>query len=222
MLSVLARPPMFRGLPVEDLSALADIGLPRSFAKGESLFVEGRPSSGFFVVLLGSLKLYKLSFAGKEQILHVHGPGETFAEATLPEGARYPASAQALEDCRVLLIPRADFQRLLGRRPALATNLIARLSQRIRQMVALVEDLSLREAPARLARYLLEIAGDDPKAGAVVTIPMLKGELASLLGTRQETLSRVFRKLSDAEVIEVRGADVVILDPGRLLDAADG
>ncbi len=222
ILEVLSRPPLFRGLPDDDLAALRSIGLPRSFAKGEILFREGDPSRGFFLVIRGAVKLYKLSLAGKEQILHVHRSGEPFAEATLGEGARYPASAAATAATFVLLFPRDDFTRLIGRRPGLAANLIARLSQRVREMVALVEDLSLREAPGRLARHLLDLAGEEVLAGMTVELPMKKGELASLIGTRQETLSRILRKLSDSHVLTVKGSKVVLLDPTRLEDLAAG
>jgi CRP/FNR family transcriptional regulator len=219
---VLAASPMLSGLPGEDLEALYDIALPKRAGKGETVFVEGETSRGFFAVVRGRVKLMKLSPAGKEQILHVHGPGGTFAEAALAEGATYPASAVALEESRMLLFPRTEFQRLLGRRPALATNLIARLSQRLRQMTVLIEDLSLREAPARFARYLLDLAGGEPKAGERVRLPIAKGELASLLGTRSETLSRVQRRLADAGAIRVKGAEVTILLPEPLLELADG
>jgi CRP/FNR family transcriptional regulator len=219
---VLADSEMFSGLPEQDLDALHGIALPKRAAKGETIFVEGARATGFFAVVTGRVKLLKLSAAGKEQILHVHGPGGTFAEATLTEGATYPATAEAIEDTRYLLFPRADFQRLLGRRPALATNLIARLSQRLRQMASLVEDLALREAPGRLARYLLDLAGADPAPGEVVRLPIPKGELASLIGTRGETLSRVQRRLADAGVIGVRGAAVTLLRPDLLLEIADG
>lgn len=219
---VLSRPPLFRGLPEGDLAALREIGLLRSFRKGETLFREGEPSRGFFLVIRGAVKLYKLSFAGKEQILHVHQVGEPFAEATLGEGARYPASAAATETAFVLLFPRAEFTRLIGRRPGLAANLIARLSQRVREMASLVEDLSLREAPGRLARHLLDLAGDEVEAGITVELTMKKGELASLIGTRQETLSRILRKLSDAGVVTVKGSKVVLRDPMRLEDLAAG
>ncbi|MCU0724730.1 MAG: Crp/Fnr family transcriptional regulator [Planctomycetes bacterium] len=222
LLDLLSRSPLFRGLPGEDLSALAGIVVPRVVAKGEPVFLEGAPSEGFFLVFVGKVKIVKLSPAGKEQTLHVHGRGEPFAEAALEEGARYPATAIAVDDSRVVLVPRREFQRLLAKRPAIATNLIARLSQRIRQLVALVEDLALREAPARLARYLLDLAGEGAEAGAAVMLPIRKVELAALLGTRQETLSRALRKLADRRVIRVRGAKVTLLDPNRLADLAAG
>lgn len=221
-LRALADSDMFSGLPEEDLDALHGIALPKRAAKGETIFVEGAPAKGFFAVVTGRVKLLKLSAAGKEQILHVHGPGGTFAEATLTEGATYPATAEAIEDTRCLLFPRAGFQRLLGKRPALATNLIARLSQRLRQMAALVEDLALREAPGRLARYLLDLAGPDPSPGDAVRLPIPKGELASLIGTRSETLSRVQRRLADTGAIRVRGAVVTLVMPDLLIGIAAG
>ncbi len=220
--AALTRGPLFRGLPPEDHEALLRIAVPRAYRKGQAVFLEGAPSEGFYLVVSGAVKVLKLSPAGKEQTLHVHGPGEPFAEATLQEGARYPASAEAVEAARVLLFPRREFQTLLARRPALATNLIARLSLRIRQLVALVEDLALREAPARLGRYLLSLAGPDPAPGAEVRLPMRKIDLAALLGTRQETLSRAFRRLTDLRAIRVRGARVTLRDPERLADLAAG
>jgi CRP/FNR family transcriptional regulator len=222
VLDVLANSPLLCGLPAEDLAALVRIVVVRAIGKGHPVFLEGAPSDGFFLVLSGKVKVVKLSPAGKEQTLHVHGRGEPFAEAALEEGACYPATALAVEDARVALVPRREFQRLLARRPAIATNLIARLSLRVRQMVALVEDLALREAPARLARYLLDLAGDEAGPGDAVTLPIRKVELAALLGTRQETLSRVLRRLSDSRVIRVRGAKVALLDPERLADIASG
>ncbi len=220
--ALLARTPLFRGLSPEDLEALRAIGRGRALRRGEVLFLEGVPAEGFFLVVAGRVKLYKMSAGGKEQILHVHGPGEVFAEGVLYEGAVYPASAAATEDARVVLFPRRRFQRLLAERPVLATNLIARLGSRLRQLADLVEDLSLKEAPSRLARYLLELPSRQGAGGPVVTLRIPKGELASLLGTRRETLSRLFRKLSDAGLIEVRGSRITVLDPFRLEAIADG
>ena len=219
---IMGQTPLFRGLDEEDLVALRGIAGSRRYPKGRTVFREFEEAQGFFLVLSGQVKLFKLSPAGKEQILHIHDAGGTFAEATLAAGSRYPASAVATEDSTVLCFPRRDLTALVGRRPAIAMNLIARLSQRLRQMAALVEDLSLREAPGRLARYLLELAGEDARTDVVVTLPVRKGELASYLGTRGETLSRVFRKLSEAGVIVVNGAQVTIHDPEHLTDIADG
>jgi CRP/FNR family transcriptional regulator len=210
--------PLFRGLPEDDLSALLGVAGSRSHRKGETIFREGGEAEGFFLVLEGQVKLFKLNPAGKEQILHIHDEGDTFAEATLTAASRYPASAVATADAVVLCFPRRDLEALIARRPAIATNLIARLSQRLREMAGLVEDLSLRDAPARLARYLLELDSGDE----VVTLPVKKGELAAWLGTRSETLSRVLRKLSDAGVISVKGSEVTIRDREHLLDLADG
>jgi CRP/FNR family transcriptional regulator len=219
---VLSGVPLFSGLSSDEIAAIATVGRGRSLGKGETLFLAGQPAEGFWVVLSGAVKLLRLSPGGREQILHVHGPAETFAEATLAEGSRYPAGAIATEDSEVLLVPRAGFQSLLARRPVLATNLIARLSMRLREMAVLVEDLSLREAPARLARYLLDLVEEGARPGTIVSLPIRKGELASLLGTRQETLSRAFRHLADLDLVEVRGAAVELLDPDGLADAAAG
>jgi CRP/FNR family transcriptional regulator len=221
-LAAMTAAPLFRGLSEDDLDALLGIARSRKLEKGETVFREGQEAEAFFLVVTGQVKLIKLSPAGKEQILHIHGPGGSFAEATLAEGSRYPASAVATEAGAVLVFPRRGFQQLLAKRPGIATNVIARLSQRLREMTRLVEDLSLREAPGRLARYLLELAGEEPPSGAEVRLPVKKGELAALLGTRGETLSRVFRKLTDVGAIEVKGANVTLVSPEILEDVSEG
>jgi len=221
-LGIMQQTPLFRGLSQEDVEALHGIAGARTYPKGQTVFREFEEAEGFFLVLDGQVKLFKLSPAGKEQILHIHDAGGTFAEATLAAGSRYPASAVATEPSVLLCFPRRDLMALVGRRPAIAMNLIGRLSQRLREMTALVEDLSLREAPARLARYLLELAGDDAEAEVLVKLPVKKGELAAYLGTRSETLSRVFRRLSQAGAIAVKGSKVTIHDPGHLRDIAEG
>ena len=222
LVDLLSRSSLFRGLPSADLAALGDIGRLRPMAKGEVLFLAGDPADAFFLVVTGRVKLAQTSPAGREQILHVHGPAETFAEGTLPEGSRYPATAIATEEGAVLRFPVEAFRGLLGRRPGIAANLVARLSQRLREMAALVEDLSLREVPARLARHLLELAGGAPADGTVVRLPGTKGDLASRLGTRPETLSRALRRLSDAGLIDVDGGQLRLLDPDMLRDLAEG
>jgi CRP/FNR family transcriptional regulator len=221
-LAAMTAAPMFKGLAGDDLDALLGIARSRNLEKSETVFFEGQEAEAFFLVVTGQVKLIKLSPAGKEQILHIHGPGGTFAEATLAEGSCYPASAVATEGGAVLVFPRRGFQQLLAKHPKIATNVIARLSQRLREMTKLVEDLSLREAPGRLARYLLELAGEEPPSGAEVRLPVKKGELAALLGTRGETLSRVFRKLADAGAIEVKGARVTLVSPTMLEDVSEG
>jgi CRP/FNR family transcriptional regulator len=137
------------------MGLLAQVARRRCLRKGEVLFLQGDPAEGFYIVGEGQLKVFQLSPQGREQILHVVGPGGSVAEAALFGGRTYPASAEALERTTVVFFPREDFARLLRSRPGLALNLIAALAQKLREFAGLIEQLSLASIRTRLAQYLL-------------------------------------------------------------------
>ncbi|MBX6422704.1 Crp/Fnr family transcriptional regulator [Thermosulfurimonas sp. F29] len=207
--SALRKASLFRGLPEQDLLRLAEIALPRRYGKGEVIFSAGEEARGFYLVAEGMVKIYRLSSRGRQQILHVFGPGEVFAEAALFSGSRYPAWAETLAPSVVLFFPRQSFLDLVRRRPELALNMLAVLSLRLRSLAALVDSLSLKEVPERLAAYLLYLAENH---GPEFELEIPKGELAALLGTVPETLSRVLSRLSEEGLIEVSGRRIRILN----------
>lgn len=213
--------PLFRGLPPDQVERIAQVAVERKVPKGEIIFEEGESAEGFYVVLTGRVKVYKLSWEGKEQTLHILGPGEPFGEVAVFAGERFPAHAQALEPSRLLFFPREGLLSLIRRHPALAMNMIGTLARRLRRFTALVEDLSLKEVPARLAAYLLYLKGRS-HGPEEVFLDISKGQLASLLGTIPETLSRVLAKMSQAGFIEVHGAHIVLRDLERLEALAEG
>lgn len=213
--------PLFEGLPPEYLTQLAQIASEREYARGQTVFSEGEDGAGFFVALTGSIKVYKVAPDGKEQILHLFGPGEPFGEVPVFEGARFPANAVALESARVLFFPRDAFIGLLRKEPGLALKMLAVLSRRLRRFTQLIEDLSLKEVPGRFAAYVL-YAGKGI-AGDVVDLGMPKAQLASLLGTIPETLSRILGRMSRAGLIESGpGNRIRILDRSELEHLAQG
>ncbi len=207
--AVLEKAPLFRDLPEEDLSRLAEIAFPKRYEKGEIIFSAGEEALGFYLVAEGLVKIYRLSARGRQQILHVLGPGEVFAEAALFSGSRYPAWAETLAPSEIIFFPRRAFLDLVRRRPELALNMLAVLSLRLRSMAALVDSLSLKEVPERLAAYLLYLK---ESRGSEFELEIPKGELAALLGTVPETLSRVLARLSEEELIEVSGRRIRILN----------
>ncbi len=209
---------LFNGVTKDDLHLLTSILKVRKYNKGELLFEEGAEAEGFYVVASGKVKVYKLSPDGKERILHVVQTGNSFAEAAIFDNGRYPAFAETIDPARLLFFPKKDFLTLLSQYPQLAVNIIAGLSRFLRQFTVQIEDLTFRDVPARLARYLLSLSGE---RNISVSLPLSKSQLASNLGTTSETLSRTFRKLSDEEVIGVRGKHIDIIDSQRLLSLAD-
>jgi CRP/FNR family transcriptional regulator len=210
---------LFSGLEEEYLAEVAAITVKRRFAKGESLFNEGDPATGFFLLAAGSVKLCKVSPDGKEKVLHFVNPSETFAEAAFFGDGRYPAEARAMEKGEALFLPREAFMGLLERNPRFSLNLIVSLSLLLRRFARQIEELSFAEVPSRLAAHLIETAGKKStsfQGKTYLDLDMKKGELASHLGTVSETLSRAFKKLKEEGAIEVDGSRVIIHDMARL------
>lgn len=206
---------LFSGLPDQQLADIVDISFEKSFGRGESVFFEGDAGNGFYLIASGKVKVYKMSPAGKEHILHIFGPGEPFGEVPVFHGHPFPASAECLVKSKLLFFPREKFVHLVNANPSIALNMLAVLSMRLRRFTAQIEDLSLKEVPARLAGYLLYLQ-EEQGGRQIVELEISKGQLASLLGTIPETLSRIFAKMSEEGLIAVDGRNITIKDPDSL------
>ena len=212
---------MFRGLNEEQKNDLSTIALDKSFKRGRTIFSEGEPATGFYVVGSGRVKIFKISPDGKEQILHLFGPGEPFGEVPVFEGRSYPAHAVTLEESKVWFFPRQAFVDLIGRNPALALSMLAILSRRLRSFAKLVDDLSLKEVPGRLAAHLLYLS-ERQEGSDNVTLEVPKNQLAGMLGTIPETLSRILSKMTGQDLIRSEGKRITILDREGLENLAQG
>jgi len=212
---LLANSLLFSGLPAEQLREIAAIGVEKKYGKGVAIFFEGDPGIGFYMVATGKVKIFKMSFDGKEQILHIFGTGEPFGEVPVFHGSPFPANAETLTDTEVLFFPRAEFVRLVTANPSLALNMLAVLSHRLRRFAAQIENLSLKEVPGRLAAHLFYLMEEQQRRDLVV-LDIPKGQLASLLGTSSETLSRIFAKMTEEGLIRVEGKTIHLLDTKRL------
>lgn len=222
MRDVLKSSQLFAELDAAAVDAVAAITTRKQTNAGEVIFTEGAPAQTFYIVASGKVKIYKLSPDGKEQILLLAQPGDTFAEAAMFAGGEYPASAEALEPSELLAINRDRFVALLARNPELALNLIARLSGLLRHMTRLVEGLSLSDVTTRLARYLCALCSETGHGEQqAIHLEEKKTVLAAQLGTIPETLSRSFAKLAKDGLIHVDGARITILDPRRLQELAE-
>jgi CRP/FNR family transcriptional regulator, dissimilatory nitrate respiration regulator len=217
----LERMPLFHGLPKEQITKLTRIVAERNSMQGEIVFSEGDEAKGFYILLGGRVKVFKLSPEGKEQILHIIEPGEPFAEVAMFAGSTYPAHAETLKESKLIFFPRGAFENLIKKDPDLAMNMLAILSQRLKYFSRLVEDLSLKEVPQRLAAYLLYLS-DSRQDAPLLHLGISKGQLASLLGTIPETLSRILNKMVAQGFIEVRGRQVKILKRDDVAVLASG
>jgi len=204
------RTPLFASVGDDELRALLEACRTIDFRAGQQVFRATGKAEGFYVILSGRVKVYKLSPRGEEQILHLYGPGETFAEAAMWAVARYPAHAEVVADAKLLAVSRSALKKAIARNAELALNMMAGLSAKLMEFNELIEQLSLREAPARLGRALLELSR---QAGAeTIRLEQTKRQLAAQIGTAAETLSRTLRRLSASGLIRVRGREITILD----------
>ncbi len=201
--------PLFSGLSNHDIELLLPIMKLKAYGKGEILFEEGETASGFFVVREGRVKIFKLSAEGKERILHIVLPCQSFADAAIFDDGCYPAFAETLVPSELVFFPKREFLQLLHADSQLSINMIAGLSRYLRQFTVQIEDLTFRDVPSRLARYLISLGAEERRS---ITLPIAKSQLASNLGTTSETLSRTLRKLTDEGLLRVQGKNIEILD----------
>jgi CRP/FNR family transcriptional regulator len=211
---ILSSFPLFSGLDSQYLDTLAGIAVPKRIAKKSVLFREGEEARGFYLLIKGKVKLYKVSPAGKEQILHfVHG-GQSFAEAAMYMDRTYPATAEAIEESDLYYLPRESFSSAISKEPDLAMNLVAHLARYLQMLTRKVEELSLMDATSRLAQHFL--GAMEPGTG-LVRLAAGKGQTASSLGMAVETFSRTLTKFkADGVVKEASPGVLQVLDQERL------
>lgn len=210
---------LFNGLSTDQLDEIANIAIEKQYGRGQTIFFEGDDGIGIFMVGTGKVKIYKMSPSGKEHILHIFGPGEPFGEVPVFNGQPFPATAEALNKTTAIFLPREQFVRVVESNPAIALSMLGVLSFRLRQFTTQIENLSLKEVPARLAGYLIYLSEEQSNDDKVL-LDISKGQLASLLGTIPETLSRMFSKMSDEGLIKVDGRKILLLNKAALHDRA--
>lgn len=218
----LRRVPLFAELEDADLDALAGISRVLRFEKKAMLFNEDEPYRGMFVILSGLAVVYKTSDQGRMLILQVCRPGSSIAETPLLEDGpdvRYSAYGKCTRDSEVLFLPREKFGPFLRRHPEVAWEMLKSFAARMRDLSLQLEGITLREVTTRLARYLLSevtAAGSENDPQPKLTLPLAKSNLASYLGTVQETLSRTLARLSRDKIIDMDGPRVQVIDMARL------
>lgn len=208
---------LFAGLPAADLEKVAAITAVRSLADGEYLFREGEPTRGFYIVQQGAINVHRVNAAGKEQVIHMFRPGDSFAEAALATERGYPADARAVGSSQVLAVQKDGILSLIKRQPDLALRMLASMSGHLRVLVGQIEDLTLKDVETRLANWLLKrCPAPPPRTPVKIKLGTTKRTLAAELGTISETFSRTLARFRDQSLIKVDGQVITILSPQRL------
>lgn len=217
-MDALGRVPYLATLPAPALRELAGRAISRGVPRDGVVFTEGEVATGLVIVLAGRVKIVRLSIDGREQVLHVEGPGATLGEVPVFDGGGWVATAVAATDARVLWIPRDEMLALCRRHPDIAAGVIAVLARRVRTFAALVAELGLLDVTARVARFLTAL----PRDGGDVELPGTRTEIAARLGTVREGVSRALSERAAARLVVVRGRRVRVLDGARLAERAEG
>jgi CRP-like cAMP-binding protein len=207
--------PLFGAMSAQTAQALVGNATPRQYEKGATLFLQGEPAAAFFIVLDGWVKIYRTTPDGLEVVLHVFKSGETFAEAAIFLGGRYPASGETVSPSRLLKIDGKNFRARIEERPALAMSMLASASYQLKFLVEQIEQIKVRSAPQRIADFMVRMT-QVRKGSAVIELPFEKGLLANRLGMKPESFSRALAQLRTHGVTVDRGT-VKIADVGRLL-----
>jgi CRP-like cAMP-binding protein len=206
---------LFSSFSKKEVGLLEASAAPKKVRKGEQIFSEGMEATAFFLVVDGKVKIYKLSPDGKEHTLHIHSAGDLVAEAAIFDAMVYPASCAALEDSTMVRISGEGFLNLIRVHPELSLKMMSGYSKRLRQFVAKIEELSLKDIKSRLAGYILEHSAVE-KGATVCHLAYSKKELASLLGTIPETLSRALAFLKQKKLIIEKENMIIVPDPEKL------
>jgi len=191
---------LFSELSIEQLRNISSISKLKRFNKHDRIFNENDIYIGFYVLLKGSVKVYKINSNGKESVVHIVKPLTIFADIPLFEGTDYPVNAEALQECLALLIPKEKFLELIKSEPEISLKMLGGFAKRLKSLVTQLEDLTSLEVSNRLAKYILKeikISGAEKLAEPFIKLSAPKSTIASYLGTITETLSRTFKKLQD-------------------------
>ena len=206
LLGQLRAVPYFAELPANAFHDLASQAIRREYLEGTTIFLEGEPASGMWLVEDGRVKIFKLNPEGEEHILHFLGPGSTFNDIAAFDGGLNPANAAALTNTSVWLIPSSLLFTLVSDHPVFAARVIQLMATRVRVLVRQIEDLALYSVTIRLARFLLKQADDPALSGPGVT----RAAIAAHLATTPESVSRSLRTLEENGAIRFDRHRIVI------------
>ena len=211
--TALSAMPLFAALSEAELQVLAQRAIERRFDAGEILFWEGDACAGLFLIVEGSVKLFRTSTGGREVVIAIETAPSTVAELPLFDGGPYPASVRAVEPVVTLFLDKTDFQQACRQYPDVALKVLAVVGRRLRHLVGLVESIAFGSVTQRLARLLLDAS--KTAGNATFELPLTQQELAARLGTVREVVSRNLARFRAGGLVRVQGRQVQIVNrPG--------
>ena len=202
----------FSNLELGELELIRKLVFEKTADRAEMVLLEGESAANLYFVASGVVKMFKTSAEGKEQILSIVRPGESFNDVPIFDGGSNPASARAMGPVLLYGIKKNDMETILKKHPQVALNVIKVLAIRVRHLVSLVEDLSFKHVIGRVAKILLEHVGGEMGSGPRLT----QQEMAAMAGTAREVVGRSLKELEEEGVIKLDHHRIIITDKGAL------
>jgi CRP-like cAMP-binding protein len=202
----------FSGLGLAELESIRKLVFEKTADRAEMVLLEGEPAANLYFVASGAVKVFKTSAEGKEQILNIVRPGESFNDVPIFDGGPNPASARTMGPVLLYGIKKHDMEAVLRDHPQIALNVIKVLARRVRHLVSLVEDLSFRHVISRVAKILFEHIGGEMGRGPRLT----QQEMAAMAGTAREVVGRSLKALEEEGAISLDRHRIVITDKEAL------
>ncbi|MEO8285265.1 MAG: Crp/Fnr family transcriptional regulator [Chloroflexota bacterium] len=215
---------LFSGLEPGELANIAQAGRLRRLKSGSYLFRQGTPATNLYILVAGTIKMTQLTPEGHQVLLRVASPGEAIGAIAAVGGARYPATAQAVEDCRLLAWESDSLLALMERYPHLAINALRFMSGHVQEFQDRYRELATERVERRVARALLRLAGQvgrRSEGGILIDVAFTRQDLAEMTGTTRYTISRMLSEWEQKGLIKASRERVLIRQPHSLAVIAE-
>ncbi|HOA81688.1 MAG TPA: Crp/Fnr family transcriptional regulator [Defluviitaleaceae bacterium] len=214
-INLLKRIPVFSKLSDEQLMDIVELEIKKDYKKGSIIFYEGDKGDAFYYIQSGKVKMYKTDYEGKEIILNIFGEGSIIGEVTMFNDIEYPATAEVIEDAVVGMIYNNEIENLVANNKDLALQIIKELTKRLYNSQMNVKEMALSSVYLRTKNVILNLAKDHgvkTTRGIELNLDITRQDIANIVGTTRETVSRVLSELKKAEDIDIKGKKIIIKD----------
>ena len=215
MINLLKQIPLFSSLKDEELDAIYNLSYPKQCSKDAIILIENEEGDTLFIILKGKVKVTTFSESGKEVIFSILSEGDFFGDMSLMDGKPRSATVISIEESELRLLRRNDFIKLIEKHPRIALKLLEELTSRLRKADERIESLAIHDVTGRLAGILLQLAeerGEKDDKSVLIKARPTHQELANMVGTTRETVTRVLKQLENKKYINMSGKDLLILD----------
>lgn len=223
-IKVIKNIPVFSQLSENILEEILKLQSTKKYKKGEIIFFEGDKGEAFFFVKSGKVKIYKTSLDGRDITLNILGEGSIFAEVTLFNDVSYPATVETMENSEIGIILNKDIEKMILSNNELALQIIKVLSKRLYRSQKTIKDMAFSDTYNRTSRTLLDLCerhGKETKTGIEIDIGITRQDIANMVGTSRETVSRIISDLKKEGVVDTSAKKIIIIDKGELEKCAE-